>query len=153
MRIFCDEEDTISNAVMTATGHNGRLELEGSVLRIKRKGISSLATQAPKGVEEIHISHISSIHLKKANTFLNGYIRFSLVGAQPAKGGITQGVQNENSVVFRLPQQPVFEAFGDELHRRISATAPGNMQLADRSLRRDPRRGLAELTKRIRAIL
>ena len=107
--------------IMEANGHNGQLELTESVLRIKRNGILAFMTQGMKGDKEILISHVSSIQFKKANAFLNGYIQFAFVGGHEAKGGIFQGVQDENSVMFRVGQQPAFEALRDELQRRISS--------------------------------
>ncbi len=112
----------MSIGIMEANGHNGQLELTESVLRIKRKGILAFMTQGLKGDKEILIAQISSIQFKKANAFINGYIQFAFVGGQEAKGGILQGTQDENSVMFRVSQQPAFEALRDELQRRISAS-------------------------------
>lgn len=118
----------MSTNFMEANGHNGQLELTDSVLRIKRKGILAFMSQGIKGDKEILVSQISSIQFKKANAFVNGYIQVAFVGGQEAKGGIFQGVNDENSVMFRVGQQPAFEALRDELQRRIYSKVQGNSQ-------------------------
>lgn len=46
------------------------------------------------------ISSISSIQFKNAGAMFNGYIQFAFMGGQEAKGGIFQGTQDENTVMF-----------------------------------------------------
>lgn len=111
----------MSTTIVEAQGHNGQLELTDTVLRIKRKGILAFMTQSLKGDKEILISQISSIQFKKANAFTNGYIQFAFLGGREAKGGLLQGTQDENTVLFRVSQQGAVEALRDELQRRISA--------------------------------
>lgn len=122
------EKTSMSTLIMEANGHNGQVEMTDSVVQIKRKGVLAFISQGLKGDKVILISHISSIQFKKANAFLNGYIQFAFVGGQEAKGGIFQGTRDENSVMFRLSQQPAFEVFRDELQRRISSGTPGSKQ-------------------------
>lgn len=104
-------------------GHNGQLELTDTVLRIKRKGVLAFMTQGLKGDKEILVSQISSIQFKKADFFTNGYIQFAFIGGREAKGGLFQGTQDENTVMFRASQQADFEKLRDELQRRIASVA------------------------------
>jgi hypothetical protein len=94
----------MENMISGAHGHNGQLELTESVVRIKRKGALAFLTQGLKGDKEILISHISSIQFKKATIWTNGYIQFAFIGGQEAKGGLFQGTQDENTVMFRASQ-------------------------------------------------
>lgn len=116
----------MSVTIMEAIGQNGQLELTESVVRIKRIGVLAFMTQGLKGDKEILVSQISSIQFRKANAFTNGYIQFALVGGREAKGGLFQGTQDENTVIFRASQQSAFEAFRDELQRRISSGVHGS---------------------------
>ncbi|MGV8805100.1 MAG: DUF4429 domain-containing protein [Polaromonas sp.] len=106
---------------LTAQGHNGQLELSDSVLRIRRKGLIALMTQGLKGEKEIVIAQITSIQFEKADNFMNGYIQFTYPDARKPKGGEFQGSKDENTVVFRVSQQPEIEMLMDELQRRIAA--------------------------------
>ena len=106
--------------IIEVKGHNGQLELTDSVLRIKRKGALAFLTQGLKGDKEILISQISAVQFKKASIFTNGYIQFSFKGGQEAKGGLLQGTQDENSIIFTASQQQAFEGFRDELQRKIT---------------------------------
>ena len=114
----------MTGTIIEAIGHNGQLELTDSVVRIKRKGALAFLTQGLKGDKEILISQVSSIQFKKANAFFNGYMQLAFVGGQEAKGGILQGAQDENTVMFRVSQQEAFERLRDELQKRI-ATSKG----------------------------
>jgi len=118
----------MSDMIMEVKGLNGQLEMTESVIRIKRKGAMALLTQGLKGNKEILISQISSIQFKKASSFFRGFIQFAFVGGQEAKGGIFQATQDENTVMFRVSQQPAFEAFRDELQKRITGMKPGGKQ-------------------------
>lgn len=111
----------MAETILEAHGHNGQLELTDSVLRIKRKGALAFLTQGLKGDKEILLSQISSIQFKKANAFVNGYMQIAFVGGQEAKGGLLQGTQDENTVMFRASQQASFEQLRDELQRRMSS--------------------------------
>lgn len=120
----------MSDIIMQVKGHNGQIEMTESVIRIRRKGVLAVLTQGLKGDKEILISQISSIQFKKAGV-LNGYIQFAFVGGQEAKGGIFQGTQDENTVVFTNNQQPAFQAFRDELQKRITgAKTPSSAQFS-----------------------
>jgi hypothetical protein len=114
----------MSEVIMEAKGHNGQLELTDQVVRIKRKGVLAFMTQGLKGDKEILVSQVSSIQLKKAGLLTNGYIQLAFVGGQEAKGGLFQGTQDENTVMFTTGQQPSFERFRDELQRRMVASRP-----------------------------
>lgn len=115
-------------------GVNGQLELTESVLRIKRGGALAFVTQGLKGDKEIQISQVSSVQLKAASFLLNGYIQFAFVGGQEAKGGIFQGVEDENTVMFRKSEQKQFEDFRDELQRRVSSFRAGSTPASTSSL-------------------
>ncbi|MCG3777232.1 MAG: hypothetical protein JW395_4108 [Nitrospira sp.] len=118
----------MSDVILEAKGHNGQLELTDSVLRIKRKSALAFLTQGSKGDKEVQISQISSIQFKKANLLVNGYMQVAFVGGQEAKGGILQAAGDENTVMFRVSQQPAFDTLRDELQKRINAPKPGPNQ-------------------------
>jgi hypothetical protein len=102
-------------------GHNGQIELYGNKVCIRRKGVLAFLTQGLKGDKEIMISSISSIQFKKASAWTNGYIQFSFIGGQEAKGGIRQATKDENTVMFTAEQQPDFERIKAEIENRIQA--------------------------------
>jgi len=95
--------------LMRAVGVNGQIELTPSRVCIKRKGILGFATQGQKGEKEILISEITSVQFKKAG-LARGYIQFAFSGGLEAKRGIFEGVHDENTVLFKLSQQPAFES-------------------------------------------
>lgn len=115
----------MASNTLEVTGHNGQLELTDTVLRIKRKGAFAFLTQGLKGDKEIKLSQLSSVQFRKTTLFTNGYIQFSFVGGQEAKGGVLEAGQDENTVLFRPNQQTDFEAFRDEVQRRMALPAQG----------------------------
>ena len=111
-------------------GHNGQVELTDTMLRISRKGALAFMTQGLKGDKEILISHVSSIQFKPANMLTNGYIQFAFVGGSESKGGLFQGVRDENTVIFKASQQRDFEKLRDELTQRIASRSRGASPLS-----------------------
>lgn len=112
----------MSNAIMEAVGHNGQFELTDEVLRIRRKGALAFLTQGLKGDKEILISQISSIQFKNASMLINGYMQIAFLGGQEGKRGIGQAGGDENTVMFRVGQQPAFLALRDELQKRMASS-------------------------------
>ena len=111
--------------IMQAVGHNGQLELLPGRIRIRRAGVLAFIGHGLKGDKEILVSHISSIQYKRAGEFINGYIQFAFVGGQETKRGIFDATQDENSIVFRLSQQPAFDAIKAEIERAMTAPQAG----------------------------
>jgi hypothetical protein len=89
-----------SAVVRTIKGGNGQLELYPDKLLIKRKGLRAFLTQGIKGDKTIPLDSITSVQLKMAGAFLNGYIQFSLPGGNESRGGIMDATRDENSVMF-----------------------------------------------------
>lgn len=78
-------------------------------------------TQGVKGDKEILISKISSIQLKQASFFTNGFIQFSLSGSNDSKGGILDATKDENSVMFKSSQQAEFVGLKEKLQYLMSS--------------------------------
>lgn len=82
-------------------GINGQLEVYDNRIIIKRKGVlSKLAQGFFKGDKEILISKISAIQVKLGTTLTNGYIQFTLSGANENTKGILSATTDENTVMF-----------------------------------------------------
>ena len=109
----------MSDPEISAKGVNGQIELYANKICIRRKGVLGFLTQGLKGDKNIMISTITSIQFKKAGMLTNGYIQFAFMGGQEAKGGIFQGTQDENTVMFNKKQQPLFEQIRDAVENRI----------------------------------
>ncbi len=113
-------EKHMSDPELRAEGIGGQIELYRDKVRICRKGV--LAQMSLKGDKDIIISTISSIQFKKAGLFSGGgFIQFSFMGGQEAKGGILQAAGDENTVMFTTQQQPDFEHIKAEIEKRIQA--------------------------------
>jgi hypothetical protein len=108
-----------------AVGVGGQLFLIDDKIIIKRKGIVGFLSQGLKGDKEILISSISSIQFKAAGVVTSGYIQFSFLGGQEAKGGIFQSTQDENSVLFTKAAQPQFEKLKALIEERRKFSAYG----------------------------
>jgi hypothetical protein len=109
----------MTEALLTAEGVNGQIELTDAVVRIKRKGLMGFLTQGLKGDKDILVSQISSVQFKEAG-FMNGYIQFAFLGGTENKGGMFDAPGDENTVVFKKGQQADFERIRDALMTRIA---------------------------------
>lgn len=87
-------------AQFTLKGVNGQLDVYEDKVEITRKGFWGFMTQGLAGNKTIPFSSIVSIQIKKAGTFVNGYIQFGVFGAVEKRGGIFNATEDENSLVF-----------------------------------------------------
>lgn len=91
----------MSEYLMKLYGSGGDLELFEDKIIIKREGFFAKLTHGPfKGNKTIYLNQITSIQIKSASVFLNGYIQFSLPGGFESTRGILDASGDENSVIF-----------------------------------------------------
>src|SRR5437870_1921186 len=95
----------MATLVAHADGRNGQLDVFRDHIRIRREGVMALLTQGMKGSKEIMISQISAIQFRPATFWTLGYIQFSFIGGQEAKGGLIEAGSDENSIQFKRDQQ------------------------------------------------
>jgi hypothetical protein len=107
-------------------GVNGTLVVlpDRIIIRRKRAWMAVLG-QGLKGTREIAIDQVAETEFKKATAFINGYIRFSIVGGAAAKRGALDAAQDENAVMFSAKQQPYFEKAKElvDVHRQALRNA------------------------------
>ena len=104
-----ENKGEINMGNITAKGVNGQIEIFNNRVCITRKSVFGFLTQGLKGEKDFRISAITSIQFKKASRLFNGYIQFAFMGGQEAKGGLCQGIKDENTIVFSRKQQKAFE--------------------------------------------
>lgn len=75
------------------------VNVDNDIIRISRKGLFNLALQGLKGEKSIPIRNITAIQLKKPGV-TTGYIQFSQHGMMESKGGVTDAVTDENTILF-----------------------------------------------------
>lgn len=100
-------------APVEAKGVNGTITLDGTLIRIQRRGFLARATVG-KGEKTIPVRHLTAVQLKPAGPFTNGFIQFTLGGGTERRSTFGRQTQDaasdENSVVFTRGQQPAFDA-------------------------------------------
>lgn len=89
-------------------GVGDSLRLTRTRVIITPKGLMGFVSKGLKGSKEIPISRITAIQFKPAGALFNGYIQFSLMGSNEAKGGLLEAGKDENTVMFTSDQQPNF---------------------------------------------
>ncbi len=115
------KETTEKGLIMEAEGVGGqKLILFENKIKIQRKGFNQFILHGLKGDKEIFLKFITSIQLKKAGSFTNGYIQFDFMGGQQALSGLFQGVMNENTVIFKKKQQDKFEKIKELIEEKIN---------------------------------
>ncbi|MFB6825128.1 DUF4429 domain-containing protein [Streptomyces virginiae] len=109
--------------MIEVSGQGGQLVFDGQYVTITRKGFLARATHG-KGEKRLHVAQISAVQWKPAGALVNGFIQFSIGGAdrQAPKGGRTlDASKDENSIVFTRQQQPEFERLRVALDQAIAA--------------------------------
>jgi len=107
--------------LMQAEGVDGQLLLLEDGIRIKRREKTEYLARGLKGDKVMPYSQISSIEFKRAGMLTNGYIQFLLLGEHKSREGISNATLDENTVMFRAAQQPVFDSIKTALETKIAA--------------------------------
>ena len=110
----------------TARGRTGRIEFDGQFVKIIRTRFVSRITVG-KGQKTIPISSISAVQFKPSGWIFNGYISFTLAGANEVRAEfgsqtITAG-RDENSVTFDLSKRKEFLKLRDLVESAIAEHA------------------------------
>ena len=111
----------MEDALMEATGMNGKVLLFRDVVRIKRIGVGSLLSGASKIEKDILISQIVSIQFKKAGLLNNGYMEFILLHNHERHDKDSDYEIYDSIVAFRPGQQRAFEAFREALEAKLTS--------------------------------
>lgn len=118
----------MSKCLIYMTGDNGEIELYEDRLIIKREGIfAKLSHGFFKGDKTIYLNQISGIQIKKASTFLVGYIQFTLSGGIERTKGITDAVNDENTVTFTKKNNDVVYDIQRKIEELKSKNAMSNI--------------------------
>ena len=110
----------MEDAVLEATGINGKVLLFKDVVRIKRIGVSNFLSGASRIEKDILISQIVSIQFKKAGLLNNGYMEFILMHNHERHDKDSDYEIYDSIVTFRPGQQRAFEAFREALEAKLT---------------------------------
>jgi hypothetical protein len=111
----------VDNALIEATGLNARVMLFKDVVRIQRIGVRNFLSGASRIENDILISQIVSIHVRKAGLLSNGYIEFILMPYHQRHDKDSGDETEDIIVAFRPGQQKAFEAFREMLEAKITS--------------------------------
>ncbi len=120
-RLVKSKGQSMSPILMDARGIDGHLVLLENGVRIKRSDPMVFLTQGIKGDKEIPFSQIASIQLRKAGTFANGCIRFSLIEGVATERQTNSTSQDENTLTFKAAQQSAFEGIKTAIEAKVAA--------------------------------
>lgn len=99
--------------LIEAKGYNGHVSFDGTFVTITRKGLLG-RTSIGKGEKRIPIGSISAVQWKSPGLMVNGFISFSLAGANEKQSGFGSqtfdAVKDENSVIVRKGKEAPFVA-------------------------------------------
>lgn len=104
---------------ITIEGKGGSIVYDDKKIIIKRKGFMAFAAHGIKGDKTIPIKNITSLQFKETIKFGRGYIQFSIMGGREAKGGMFQGIYDENTVQFTYRQQSDFKKMKEYIEEKI----------------------------------
>jgi hypothetical protein len=109
-----------------ARGHNGTVQFDGQFVTLQRKGFLARMSVG-KGEKRIPLRSINAVQIKPAGPVMNGYIEFSMGGADERRAQFgrqtTDAVNNENAVLFTRKQQPAFDELRTAIEQAIAASS------------------------------
>lgn len=102
---------------MIVKGYGASIELTKDHIIIRRKGLLSFATTGLSGEKSIKLSEITSIQIKMAGLFINGFIHFGYRGGFDKVTGMTDAIRDENSVIFTFGQNKEFKILKESIEK------------------------------------
>jgi hypothetical protein len=108
-----------SNNIVCLSGIGGRLDVYDNKIIIVRSGGVSFLLHGLKGDKTLYYHQITSLQLKKADGFTNGYIQFSIQGGRESTGGILAATQDENTIMFNQTQNDHAQRIHDLIERKL----------------------------------
>lgn len=120
------------DAVISATGTNGKVTLYDDRLEISREDIGMMHKMQHgfKGHKEIPYDSITSIQLRKPSSVTNGYIQFGQKGYSEDDDGLLDATSDENTVLFSKKSLSDFE----EVRTKVRALKKGNIKESTESM-------------------
>lgn len=114
------------DAVMVATGANGKVTLYDDRLEISREGIGMIHKMQHgfKGDKEIPYDSITSMQLRKPSSVTRGYIQFGQKGYSEDDDGLLDATSDENTVLFDKGNLSDFE----ELRAKVRELKKGDVE-------------------------
>ncbi len=109
----------MNKLILSARGWGGQVDVYEKKIVITRKWFMWFMQHGLKWEKSISLKSITAVQFKSANMLTNGYIQFSLMWWGEAKGGLFQATKDENTVMFNLNQQEVFEEIRDAIEEAI----------------------------------
>ena len=117
-----------------AKGMGGQVDFDGTFVTIHRKGFLARSSHG-KGDKRIPVSSITAVQWKPAGPFVNGFISFTMGGANEVTSRMGQqsfdAAKDENSVLFQRKQQAAFETLRADVEAAIVARNTPPAQVAD----------------------
>ena len=115
-------------------------------IAIEATGFQNALLKGMTGTKQIPFSSVTTVQFKLAGA-VNGYIQFSVLGGNEAKGGVTQAAYDENSIMYRMKEQ--------ELANRLKKLVEGKIREAQASKESPPQnvKSIAEQIREFKELL
>jgi Domain of unknown function (DUF4429)/Short C-terminal domain len=109
--------------MMNASGYNGQMELNGSVITITRKGFVARSSHG-KNEKQIPLNSVQAIDWKEASSLSRGFLKLIISGAiegrQTASNRTRDAHDDENTIVFTKGQMEDFLAIKNAIQDNLA---------------------------------
>jgi len=115
----------MSNYIYELKGVDGQLYVDNDFISIERKGSIGFLSYGIKGKRSIPIASITAIQVKEGNSYLNGFIQFSVLGGADNRVRPVRFVtssNDENKIIFRMKDNEKVFKIKQFLQSKISNT-------------------------------
>lgn len=106
-------------AILSAKGHTGQIDLYDKRIDIKRKGFLAFALNGFDGTKTIFLKSLTGLQFKEAGAATAGFIQFIFSGSEESKKGLFNATKDENTVMFTKEQQADFEKIRDYIFSKL----------------------------------
>ncbi|MCK5319723.1 MAG: hypothetical protein KAJ55_17560 [Anaerolineales bacterium] len=110
-----DDVVTLQEPFLTLGGHTGLLKLYDDKVVIDRSDFKPVFVKHLKKENVILLNNVLEIHLKSATRFLNGYIRFVLIGGDGSNLSVLKVGKDDNAVITTVGNNEFMLRFVDKI--------------------------------------
>ncbi len=105
-------------------GKNGKLFVYEDKVVITRKWFYCFLYPGVAARKTIPFRTIRTVRLQLGSNWVNGFIRFGIPGGRERYGGISNTIEDGNSIVFVKRENKVAEYIKEYIEERIAAVTP-----------------------------
>lgn len=118
-------EQEVSEAFEFRSAGKYVVTVDDTGVSIEQKGVLNALAVGLTGTKRIPFTSMMAVQFKPAGSILSGYLQFTILGGNEAKGGVFQAAGDENTIMFARNEQDVANRLKELVDRKLHEARAG----------------------------